>query len=91
MEWQTYSDKFSEEAALNDFTKAEIEAYLNYAERLFKKKLPIIYDQEHFSHLVGYKYTYLIKISNAPDKFYRNFEIPKKSGGKRIFLNLYPV
>lgn len=33
--------------------------------------------------LVGYKYQYLIKISNGAKKFYRTFEIPKKSGGFR--------
>lgn len=90
MNWQTYSDKFSTKAALNGFTKAEIDTYLNYAQCLFKKNIPIIYDQEHFSHLVGYKYTYLLKISNAPENFYRNFKITKKSGGTRTISEPLP-
>lgn len=90
MEWQTYSNKFSEKASLNGFTSTEIEAFLSYAENLFTKKVPIIYDQKHFSLLVGYKYDYLLKISNAPDKFYRNFEIPKKNGGERAISEPLP-
>jgi RNA-directed DNA polymerase len=33
--------------------------------------------------LVGYKYEYLLRVSNNPEKFYRTFTIPKKSGGER--------
>lgn len=90
MKWLTYSEKFSKTASLHNFTNDEIETLLSYAACLFKKRIPIIYDQEHFSHLVGYKYDYLLKISNAPQKFYRHFEIPKKNGGSRSISEPLP-
>ena len=90
MKWETYSSNFSEKALESGYAKEEIEAFLSYAEPLFKKKIPVIYDQEHFSLLVGYKYEFLLKITNAPAKFYRYFTIPKKSGGTRAISEPLP-
>jgi RNA-directed DNA polymerase len=83
MKWETYSKEFEKIALRGNFSSEEITFFLGYAKNLYDKKLPIIYDQEHLALLVGYKYEFLLKISNAPRKFYRTFTIPKKSGGER--------
>lgn len=90
MKWDTYSKDFKHKATENFFTEAEINEYLDYGKKLFDKRLPIIYDQEHFSLLVGYKLSYILKVANSPQKFYRTFSIPKKSGGKRVISEPLP-
>jgi RNA-directed DNA polymerase len=88
--WIDYSSKFNQLALRNGFYPEEIEGLLNYAQQLFKQELPIIYDQEHLALLVGYKYEFLLRISNSPERFYRSFQVPKKSGGKRTINEPLP-
>lgn len=83
MKWENYSEEFRKVGYRNNFTQEEIDSLLDYAKEIYNKKVPIIYEQEHLALLVGYKYEYIIKISNSPEKFYRTFKIPKKSGGER--------
>lgn len=90
MKWDSYIEKFSSAAKSENYLSTEIDDFLAYAKPLFDKKIPIIYDQEHLSLLLGYKYTYLLKISNSPERFYRTFRIPKKSGGERIISEPLP-
>ena len=61
----------------------EIEQMLQYAQHLNSQNLPIIFDQYHFSRLVGYDYDFLLGVSNAPSLFYKHYEIPKKNGEVR--------
>ena len=63
---------------------AEIDELLGYASVLVKQGLPIIYDQEHFSKLLGLKLSYIIAMANSNRKFYKTFEIPKHNGSKRL-------
>lgn len=90
MKWETYAERFSKAAISDNYSPAEIDDFLGYAKPLFNKRLPVIYDQEHLSLLLGYKYKYLLKISNSPESFYRTFSIPKKSGGERIISEPLP-
>jgi len=90
MDWQTYSDKFQIKAREAQFGEDDIDKCLQYASNLFSKDLPIIYDQRHLSLLVGYDERFLIKISNSSGRFYRNFKIPKKSGGQREIAEPLP-
>ncbi|SFE87846.1 retron St85 family RNA-directed DNA polymerase [Spirosoma endophyticum] len=83
MKWSDYASKLIEEAIKLDYTKEAIDEYLSYAEHLHRAKLPIIFDQIHLSFLVGYKYEYLLGVSNAPQSFYKIFYIPKKNGEVR--------
>jgi len=90
MKWTTYSKDFKRIANENFYAEDEITQYLDYAKILFDKKLPIIFDQAHFSLLVGYKLSYILRVTNSPQNFYRTFAIPKKAGGKRIISEPLP-
>ena len=71
---QTNSDSFSNDK-INNIT--EIIKTLN------EKGSPVIINSYHFSNLVGVKWKYLKLIIKTPEKYYYNFNISKKSGGKR--------
>lgn len=79
MNWEEYKLKFYHYAIFKGKNDEYINSCLNYAESLFKKGLPVIYDQQHLSLLVGYEELYLIKVSNSQELFYREFEIIKKN------------
>jgi len=79
MKWSTYSERFYHSAKLKDYSDNYIKLSLEYAKVLFDQSLPIIYDQMHLSLLVGYEKEYLIKVSNSPVPFYREFKVPKKN------------
>ncbi|MGG5873917.1 retron St85 family RNA-directed DNA polymerase [Pseudomonas peli] len=66
------------------------EKYVSYIKALTSKNLPIIFELEHLSQLVGIKSDEVLKMVNAPEKFYRNFSIPKRKGGKREIHSPYP-
>ena len=83
MNWTKYKNNFIASANKQEFGQEYIEKCLNYAQNLSSKKLPIIYDQQHLASLVGYNITYLLRASNCPNVFYREFSIPKKNGELR--------
>lgn len=84
MKWQEYVNKLVVEAKKLDYSDDAIFIYLAYAQKLYKSKLPIIYDQVHLSLLLGYKYEYLLGVSNSPSHYYKTFYIPKKNKELRI-------
>ncbi|MCH5138168.1 retron St85 family RNA-directed DNA polymerase [Clostridiaceae bacterium UIB06] len=90
MKWETYKKNFSKLAKENNFTDEFIHESLLYAKNLYDKNVPIIYDQIHLSRLLGFSEEYLYGASNKPKKFYRYFEIPKKSGGSRKIAEPLP-
>ena len=51
--------------------------------KLAEKGSIVIINSYHFSNLVGIKWKYLKSLINNPEKYYYNFEISKKNGGKR--------
>ncbi|TDY03614.1 UNVERIFIED_CONTAM: RNA-directed DNA polymerase [Lysinibacillus xylanilyticus] len=79
MKWEEYKKKFYHYATYNQKSEEYISSCLDYAERLFMKDLPVIYDQKHLSQLVGYREEYLFKVANASELFYRNFKVLKKN------------
>lgn len=83
MDYNRYSIIFKEQAIEQGLDNDEIEAYLTYAKLLIDKSLPIIYNQEHLSKLLGIHPIYLYTLTNSSDKFYRKFKINKKNGKKR--------
>lgn len=63
--------------------EATAKTYLTYIRPLVKNHVPVIFDREHLAKLLGRTEHYLAAASFAPQYFYRNFAIPKRSGGKR--------
>lgn len=90
MDFVEYSIVFAEKARIFGYQDEEIGELLQYAKSLFEKDLPIVYDQEHLSFLLGYNYSYLLAIANSQCNFYKPYEIPKKNGGMRLILEPYP-
>lgn len=81
--FKQYSNNFAFEANKFGLSDELISILLKYAQHLNNSGLPIIYSQQHLSHLVGYKYDFLISISNAPNLFYKLWYIKKRNGDLR--------
>ncbi len=90
IDFSKYASNFSIEAKMLGFSPEEITYYLNYAEKLNTQNLPIIFDQLHFSKLVGYDYDYILKVCNSPYSFYKEYTIPKKNGKFRTIDEPFP-
>lgn len=90
MDINQYNTRYTEVALNQGLSNEEIEKNLTYANNLQKRGLPAIYDQEHFCHLVGYDYSYILGLSNAPENHYNHYEIPKRNGGSRQIEEPYP-
>lgn len=64
--------------------------YMPYVRNLIQAKLPVIFEIEHLSKLMGIKRSELQKMIAKPSRFYREFSIPKKRGGTRLVSAPYP-
>lgn len=90
MDFTQYKDKFTKEALKVGYSEHNIQRCLDYAEVLFSHDVPIIYNTSHLSALVGYKKEYLKKAALCTKYFYRDFEIVKKNGMKRLISEPLP-
>lgn len=90
MDIKQYNEKYTEVALKQGISEEEIKKNLSYANNLQKQSLPVFYDQEHFSRIVGYDYQYILGLSNAPELHYNHYEIPKRNGGSRPIDEPYP-
>lgn len=90
MDFEDYSKRFKEAALSDGYEPHEIDALLKYASLLADKDIPIIYDQQHLSYLVGYAYAFLLAVSNSQELYYKQYRIPKKNGGTRLLEEPYP-
>ncbi len=73
-------------------TKPElIKDYISYIKPLLKNGVPIIFDFNHLCLLLGRNHPYLASVINSNISHYREFEIPKRSGGKRTISAPYPA
>ena len=70
MEFDKYSFQFAQLAILNGYTTEYVDSCLKYAKKLADNNLPIIYDSEHFSELVGFKLSYIKTVVEYPKSFY---------------------
>lgn len=52
--------------------------YLLYIKTLLDKNVPIIFNFDHLSHLLGRNNEYLASVVNSPDNHYREFKIKKE-------------
>jgi RNA-directed DNA polymerase len=90
MYFAQYCDNFSREALKIGYSEQNVIRCLDYAAVLFSHNVPVIYNISHLAQLVGYKKEYLKKASIYTDSFYRNFEIAKKNGTKRLISEPLP-
>lgn len=66
------------------------DSYLQYADRLIRRGVPVIFEIEHLSKLLGIKLQELCKMISSPEHFYRVFQIKKRRGGFRTIQAPYP-
>ena len=64
--------------------------YLSYISTLIGNNAPVIFEIKHLSQLTGINTSELLKMIYSPSNFYREFEIFKRSGGKRKISTPYP-
>ena len=83
MDYSIYEKKFTEAALAEKKSAQYIERCLCYARPLIEQGLPVIYNVDHFSRLVGVKTEYLYLMANGARSYYRNFRIPKNNGKMR--------
>lgn len=65
-------------------------SYINYISPLINNSLPIIFEIEHLSYLVGIKLDVLEKMTYSSENFYRKFSIKKNNSEKRTISVPYP-
>lgn len=74
--WEAY---YRSRGISDEFTKT----CLDYAKNLFQRDLPVIFDRQHLSLLLGLDEQYINSVVYGADCHYRTFYIRKKSGGVR--------
>ncbi|HDS1103165.1 MULTISPECIES: reverse transcriptase family protein [Stenotrophomonas] len=85
-DFNEYSARFTEALISRDgedYDPSYLSRCLSYAKGLLERRLPVIFDREHLCALTGYSSRFIESAVGSPHLFYRNFEIPKKSGGFR--------
>lgn len=71
---------FYRNAGLSD---SVVQEYLDYSVTLLERDLPVIFDFEHLSLLLGVKKSFLASAIRAPERHYRHFNIQKRDGSQR--------
>lgn len=80
-----YIDELREGLTLAQEKQEDIAAAVKYAENLIALGLPVIFDKEHFAHLVGREKIEITHIMFKLEYYYYNRAyIKKKNGGERI-------
>jgi RNA-directed DNA polymerase len=90
MDFIQYKEAFRHDAYKKGYLEQNIQRCLDYAEVLFAHDIPVIYNPTHLSLLVGYKKEFLKKAALYPKRYYRDFEIFKKNGSKRLISEPLP-
>ena len=90
MNYDDYAALFSIKARQNHKSDEYINRHLAYAKRLMDADLPVIYDSEHLSMLVGYTQGYIKHAVRYMPSYYWEYRIPKKTGGLRVIMEPMP-
>lgn len=83
MDWNEFCNHAKFQASVDGISEEELKKYLQYAKRLVRKDLPVIVDPYSLAKFIGIDFHYLCSMAYGTEHFYRNFLIPKKSGGTR--------
>lgn len=90
MNWEEYKQNFTAASISAGYSKSYINRCLVYALQLHKNNFPIIYSLDHLSHLVGFDSSYILSVAYRQERYYRKFNIPKRSGGQREIAEPLP-
>lgn len=90
MNFKQYKIEFEKIALNNGYSQQNIKRCLDYAITLFSNNVPVIYNTSHLAALVGYKKSYIKSAVLYTPYFYRDFEILKKNGKKRLISEPLP-
>lgn len=90
MDFEIYRKNFYSEAMKYSLDQDYINRCMKYAHNLYKRKLPIIYDQTHLSLLLGFEISFLRDVSDTSEMHYKSYLIPKKTGGSRRIFEPHP-
>ena len=77
-------DQFIRDAQSANKDDAYIAQYVEYAQRLMQRNLPVIFDIGHLAHYMNISKQRLLEISENREYYY--YLIPKKSGGMRRII-----
>lgn len=83
MDWNEFRNHAKFQASVDGISEEELKKYLQYAKRLVRQDLPVIVDPYSLARFIGIDFHYLCNMAYGTEHFYRNFSIPKKSGGTR--------
>lgn len=83
-------DKWFNFLKASNLSLQQSEALAKYASRLENSNFPVIFEQKHFSKLLGLELNLLSRMTGASSNFYRSFEFKKKKGGIRAIRSPYP-
>lgn len=84
MERVKYLNELRTEMQKQNYSNEYIEKCTTYAEKLLKNDVPVIYDLEHFSLLIGIDKKLLASIIFSKKEYlYKTIKIPKKAKGYR--------
>lgn len=67
-----------------------IRIYNKHIENCYKLRIPPVFEEKHLSLLLGRDLNVLHSYVFSTKKFYRNFELKKRSGGYRLIKSPYP-
>jgi RNA-directed DNA polymerase len=81
--WKAYFDSVGLKQDVSD-------KYLEYIGKIVINNAPVIFNFSHLCKLLGRSPRFLAAATNSNTSFYREFYIPKKSGGTRTIKAPYP-
>lgn len=82
-------DDFQNKAIAEGHTPEYINAAIEYAEKLQRKCLPVIFSTKHFAQLLNLEYRELMKLLLCREGYYQYYLIKKRNGGKRRIIVPY--
>ncbi len=90
-DFERYCGWLTAKASQKGYDREYILQMIDYARQLDDRNLPVIYDQEHLSLLMGIDYSFLLGISNKKENYYKIYHLPKRHGGFRVIMEPYPT